>query len=291
MATQIIKLALANRLTKVGDSRGRRPPVQPSNRSSWQPSNRATTTPHGRRYFCLTPGMRPRINPFTVPHHFRGLGWYRKGFVAPASWRGCRVWLEFKGVFQVADVWINGHHLGRHVGGFTEFQFDLTDNLKWGDGNLIAVRVNDVLSPEIAPANETNVPGYGGIYRSVSLLVTDPIYITANGTSIGTQQSGESVAVSVRSWLRNSGQIPSSVRLHLVIRDAQGQTVSTIDSDTSLARGQERSIEQTFRVPSPHLWSPDSPYLYNLTSALFVGDRAVDREDNSFGGSSVESCG
>lgn len=177
------------------------------------------------------------------------------------------------------------------MGGFTEFQFDLTDNLKWGDGNLIAVRVNDVLSPEIAPANETNVPGYGGIYRSVSLLVTDPIYITANGTSIGTQQSGESVAVSVRSWLRNSGQIPSSVRLHLVIRDAQGQTVSTIDSDTSLARGQERSIEQTFRVPSPHLWSPDSPYLYNLTSALFVGDRAVDREDNSFGGSSVESCG
>jgi len=222
-------------------------------------------------------------NPFTVPHHFRGLGWYRKAFVPPASWRGRRVWLEFKGVFQVADAWINAHHLGRHVGGFTGFQFDLTDVLKWDTSNLITVRVNDVLSPEIAPANETNVPGYGGIYRSVSLLVTDPIHVEANGTSISTGQSGQSVVVRVRSRLRNSGQVPHSVRLSCLIRDAQGQAVNTTDSDIRLAPGEERSMEQTFQIPSPHLWSPDSPYLYVLTSTLLVGDRAVDRVDTPFG--------
>src|SRR6516225_5843673 len=60
-------------------------------------------------------------NPFTVPHHFRGLGWYRRSFMLPSEWTGRRIAIRFKGVFQIADVWINGHHLGTHVGGFTGF--------------------------------------------------------------------------------------------------------------------------------------------------------------------------
>src|SRR5574337_953960 len=97
-------------------------------------------------------------NPFCSSDHFRGLGWYRREIEIPAEWRGRRVWIEFKAVFQVADVYVNGHHLGRHVGGFTGFGFDMTDHLKFGAKNLLAVHVNDVLDSTIAPANETNVP-------------------------------------------------------------------------------------------------------------------------------------
>ncbi len=94
-------------------------------------------------------------NPFTTTDHFHGLGWYRRKLEIPADWRGRRVWLEFNGVFQIADVWVNGRHLGQHIGGYTRFQFDVTDALHWNDTNLLAVRVNDVLSTFIAPTNET----------------------------------------------------------------------------------------------------------------------------------------
>lgn len=86
-------------------------------------------------------------NPFTTTGHFHGLGWYRRKLETPAEWRGHRVWLGFNGVFQIADVWVNGRHLGQHIGGYTSLQFDATDALQWGAKNLLAVRVNDVLSP------------------------------------------------------------------------------------------------------------------------------------------------
>ncbi len=145
-------------------------------------------------------------NPFTVPQHFRGVGWYRKSFRAATGWRGRRVTIEFKGVFQIADVWLNGHHLGRHTGGFTGFSFDLTPQLRWDGANVLAVRVDDVLRPDVAPATETNVPGYGGIYRSVALVVTDPVYLEGSGPAIlRIEQSGRAVAVHVRAPLPNSG--------------------------------------------------------------------------------------
>lgn len=102
-------------------------------------------------------------HPFTVPHHFRGLGWYRRSFRVPESWQGRQIFVHFKGVCQIADVWVNGQHTGTHIGGFTGFEFDITPYLNWKAPNLIAVKVNDVLNEDIAPANETNVPVYGGI--------------------------------------------------------------------------------------------------------------------------------
>jgi len=223
-------------------------------------------------------------NPFTVPQHFRGIGWYRKTFRAAAGWRGRRVAIEFKGVFQIADVWLNGRMLGRHVGGFTGFQFDLTDRLRWDGPNVLAVRVDDVLTPEVAPANETNVPGYGGIYRSVSLVVTDPVYLEANGPAIlRMEQSGRAVTVYVRAPLRNSGPAAATAALHCTIRDRQGQTVAAGDSSAALGAGTARPIELTLQVPSPRLWSPDSPYLYTLVSAVSIAGNAVDRVESPFG--------
>ena len=108
-------------------------------------------------------------NPFATSGHFRGVGWYRRKFEVPAGEGGRRCWLQFKGVFQVADVWINGRHAGQHVGGYTSFDFDVTEFLQSNRPNLVAVKVDDVLNPFIAPAQETNVANYGGIYRTVSL--------------------------------------------------------------------------------------------------------------------------
>ena len=223
-------------------------------------------------------------NPFTVPQHFRGIGWYRRALTVPAAWKGRRVAIHFKGVFDVADVWINGQHAGQHVGGYTGFEFDITNYLKSGSNNLIAVRVNDVLNPDIAPANETNVPGYGGIYRSVSLLVTDQIHIGTNGPWVTTEQSGDAVVVHVHTPVRNSGSSPKTVQLRNAIVDAQHNPVASSEASTTLAAGEEKEIVQTFQpIANSHLWSPDDPYLYNLETDIQSNGSSVDNLATPFG--------
>ncbi len=222
-------------------------------------------------------------NPFAPPGHFRGVGWYRRRFDAPNEWQGRRVQVKFKGVFQVADVWVNGKHAGQHVGGFTGFVFDITEFLKWGESNVLAVRVDDVLNPNIAPANESNVVVYGGIYRSVSMVVTDPAHIEENSPKITTERSGNDALVHVSTASISPGPPGRTVRFERLIVDAAGQNVGSLKEQGETESGQILANIQTWIVPTPHLWSPDSPYLYRVVSTLYDGDRAVDRVITPFG--------
>ncbi len=223
-------------------------------------------------------------NPFPTTNHFRGLGWYRRRFDVLGEWRGRRVGVEFKGVFQIADVWVNGRHAGRHVGGFTGFLFDITDLLNWGATNLLAVRVNDVLDPEIAPANETNVVDYGGIYRSVALVVTDPLHIRPNGTWVTTERAGDAAVIRIRSWVKNAGTAPIAIRLQTTVLDAADQPIATVEASAEIAPDEEREFDQqTEPVSSPRLWSPETPYLYRVVSTVSDGPRTADRYVTPFG--------
>jgi beta-galactosidase len=223
-------------------------------------------------------------NPFATAHHFRGLGWYRRSFNVPSEWQGRHVWLEFKGVFQIADVWINDRHVGRHVDGFTGFEFDITDFVKWGESNFATVRVNDVLDPEIAPGNETNVPGYGGIYRSVALEVTDSLRISPNGTWVTMERAGNGAMVHIRTWVQNHGQGPRKGRLETLVVDSLGQPVTKLETNFSVGPNEEKEFEEKTRViPNPRLWSPDSPYLYHLVSTVLNEHDTADRNVTPFG--------
>ncbi len=223
-------------------------------------------------------------NPFPTTRHFRGLGWYRRRLDVQPEWRSRRVGLDFKGVFQVADVWVNGRHAGQHTGGFTGFQFDITDQLHWDAPNLLAVRVNDVLDPEIAPANETNVVDYGGIYRSVSLVVMDPLHIAPNGTSVTTEPAGDAILVRVRSWVHNAGTSSINAHLQTTVLDAANQPVATLEASDVVAAGEDKEFDQkTQPISGTHLWSPETPYLYRAVSTVSDGPRAADRYVTSFG--------
>ena len=106
----------------------------------------------------------------------RGAGWYRRHLSVDASLSGRRLYLQFDGASLMADVYVNGIHLGNHKGGFARFRFDATDALHAGADNVIAVRVdNGQLG--IPPAS-SDFTIFGGLYRSVWLLATDPIQIS-----------------------------------------------------------------------------------------------------------------
>ncbi|TAM84263.1 MAG: DUF4982 domain-containing protein [Acidobacteria bacterium] len=222
-------------------------------------------------------------NPFCSSDHFRGLGWYRREIEVPVGWRGRRVWIEFKAVFQVADVYMNGHHLGRHVGGFTGFGFDMTDQLKFGGENQLAVLVNDVLDPNIAPSNETNVPGYGGIYRSVSLVALHSLHVQRNGTWVTAEQSGGTTLARIRTWVLNQGSHAQNFNLQSVILDAEGREVVRLDTKEEVGANAVKEIEQTMAITGPRLWSPDDPHLYELASTVSLDGEIADRYLTPFG--------
>ena len=106
----------------------------------------------------------------------RGAGWYRRHLPLDGSFAGRRLYLQFDGASLAADVYVNGVRLGRHSGGFARFRFDATGVLHPGADNVVAVRVdNGKLG---IPPTAADFTIFGGLYRDVSLLATDPVQVS-----------------------------------------------------------------------------------------------------------------
>lgn len=130
---------------------------------------------------------------FSIPYFmsnefYIGYGWYRKLFRLTEEDLSQKIFLEFDGVFQEAEIFINGQQAGRHVGGYTGFQADISSLVQAGD-NLVAVRVNNIWKPNVAPRAGEHVFS-GGIYRNVRLTKKSPIHIDWYGTFVTTPDLG-----------------------------------------------------------------------------------------------------
>jgi len=213
-----------------------------------------------------------------------GHGWYRRNLDVPATAIGRRVSLEFDGVFQQAEIWVNGRKAGGHVGGYTGFSIDITPYVKAG-GNLLAVHVDNEWSARIAPRAGEHVFS-GGIYRNVRLVVTDPVHVAWYGTFVTTPRVSEArAAVHVQTEVSNdraSGE--AAVTLVSEVFDAAGRRVSRQRSERSLpGAGSVTYDQQLPDIARPRLWSPDRPVLYKLVSTLYLRGKPVDRFETPFG--------
>jgi len=129
-----------------------------------------------------------------------GIGWYRKRFRIPETYRNRKIAVEFDGVYQNSEVWINGNYLGKRPFGYITFAYDLTPYLGAG-GNLLAVRVDNSHQP-----NSRWYSG-SGIYRHTWLIVTNPVHIAQWGTFVTTPHISETAATFVSK--RESAMIPA----------------------------------------------------------------------------------
>jgi len=208
-----------------------------------------------------------------VPGYFRGIGWYRKHFQLSEEFRGKRVFLEFEGVNQVAEFWVNGTRIGEHKGGYTSFELEATDAVRFGNaGNVLTVKVDNLYNPNISPTVKTDLTFYGGIYRDVWLRITEPVYISAVWWR--TPQVIETAAdVEVLASLAAPAAGQSGLMLRHEIVDADGKTVARTSAACSVPA---KALKQTTRVAGPRLWSPDLPQLYRIRTSLLDGDRLVD---------------
>lgn len=220
----------------------------------------------------------------------QGSGWYRLRLNALALPKGKRAVLQFDGVGAIADLWVNGHHIGVHKGAFSLFRFDITEHLKSGQANLIVVRA-DNSKPEPGSHTEHVVPlggdffVHGGLYRGVSLIQVDEASIDlmdhgGPGIYISTPKVTAAMAdVLVLTRLRNSGRKARRLGIFVRISDANGQAVAstTVMSPIRLATGQATELSTPLTLANPRLWQGRSaPYLYWVTVELTDGKHVID---------------
>ena len=220
---------------------------------------------------------------FESPKFYVGYGWYRKHFNVPVAWSGKKLFLEFDGAFQDAEIFVNGRRITEHKGGYTGFSVDITDAVKSGD-NVVAVRLNNLWNPQLAPRAGEHVFS-GGIYRDVRLVVTAPLHVTWYGTFVTTPQvSAESGTVNVKTEIRNDGATEKNCVLQTDILDPDGKIVASISSTQSVAAGTTLVFDQTSApVASPKLWHPDHPFLYTAASKIYDGENFADDFETQFG--------
>ena len=213
---------------------------------------------------------------FASEKFYVGYGWYRKHFQAPKEWAGKRIHLEFDGVFQVAEIFVNGQRVGEHEGGYTGFTFDITDAVKAGD-NVVAIRVNNLWNARLAPRVGEHVFS-GGIYRNVRLVVTSPLHVAWYGTWVTTPQvSKASGTVNVKTEVVNDSDQEKPATVQTRVLDAGGKLVAEMKSTQTVAAHATAVFDQTSGdIKNPRLWSPASPNLYSVKTTVLDGEQPAD---------------
>ncbi len=224
---------------------------------------------------------------FSLPY-FRGVdfyvgfGWYRKSLYIDPRWQGKRIAIEFEAAFQEAQVYVNGAYAGAHRGGFTSFQLDIAHLVRPGN-NTLAVRVNNLWNPEIAPRAGDHIFD-GGLYRNVWLVVTEPLRIAWQGVGITTPHVTErSATVKVEIQVENFHTLTRDCRSVSKIIDPSGRQVAEIRTQGMIPSGGVIRLSGVTQVEKPLLWHPDHPHLYRVETTLYDDSRSVEERMDSLG--------
>jgi beta-galactosidase len=225
-----------------------------------------------------------------------GIAWYRKQFKLPASQKGKKVFLEFEGVRQAGEFFVNGKFIGRHENGAMAFGFDITDLVKFGkERNVVAVRIDNNWDYKEKSSDTTfqwnnknfNV-NYGGITKNVSLHVTDKLYQTlplysflkTHGVYVYADDinvPGKTARIHVESEIRNEYKVSKTFRFEALIEDINGKVIQKIDGgNVTIAAGETKSATASAVVNGLEFWSWGYGYLYTVHSIISVDNNPVD---------------
>lgn len=199
-----------------------------------------------------------------------GIGWYRKSFSVPASLKNRRVFINFDGVYNNSEVWINGFYLGKRPNGYISFEYDLTPHLVPGKENIIAVKVDHTRF------GDSRWYTGSGIYRDVKLIYTPALHIKKWGVSYTTSEvSSERATITFEIKTVNESEKSSAVTLFSYLVSGT-DTIGKFVDKAQVTPGKEKVFSHTLSFPKPLLWDIDNPNLYSLV-AVFRGKDFTDK--------------
>ena len=233
--------------------------------SKWQ----VVSLPHGLEY--LPVDASGGVN-------YQGPAWYRKHFTPDEALKGKKLFLHFEAIMGKCKVWVNGQLVAEHFGGYLPVIADISNNLKWGEDNVIAVRADNSNDPLYLPGKPQNLLDFcyfGGIYRDSWLVVhnnvfiTDPNYeneVAGGGLFVSYDKVSEaSATVNLKLHVRNEQGTDFKGTVSYELLQSDGTIIKTLSDKIAIRAGNATSAISQFELKNPNLWSPESPYLYQLT--------------------------
>jgi len=222
-------------------------------------------------------------------NYYRGVAWYRKHQVLAPEAAGKKVYLEVDGANTVCDVFVNGTAIGQHRGGFARFRFDVTAALVPGSDNVIALRVSNAPAADIAPL-DADFTSFGGVYRDVHLIVTDPLHIDVQDfASPGvyfdvTDVSAASASLRARTRVRNDFDAAREALATTVVVRADGSVAARLSASATVEPGAMVELAAIGTLSQPHLWDGlADPYVYTVYTELTSGSQLVDSVSQPLG--------
>lgn len=207
------------------------------------------------------------------PGYYRGIGWYKKKLSLKPEWKNKKISLYFEGANQETAIYLNGKKIGNHIGGYTAFTVPL-ENLKFNGTDEIAVKVDNSYNENIVPLT-ADFTFFGGLYRSVSLVVTDPIYFNDNqyaakGVFVHTENvSANNADVIINGNFSNQTAVQKKLTVVSALFDAQGKKIAETKTAVNVNAHELTSFTlPAISVKNPNLWSPENPYLYRAVTSL-----------------------
>ncbi|WP_018755581.1 glycoside hydrolase family 2 [Paenibacillus terrigena] len=233
---------------------------------------------------------------------YQGIGWYRRYFTIDEMYRGNTINIDFEGVMIDSDIYLNGEKIYTRNGGYVGFSVDITDKVKFGETNVLAVKVSSNDSPDTPPGKpiaNLDFHYYGGIYRDVTMRITNNLHIsdalqtdkTASGGVFVTypEVSKTHAKVNVKTHVVNQNNTSADTKVVTKLVDKKGNTVAQGEADAaSIPAGGDKQFTQDLTVTNPNLWHPDSPYLYSLVSEVYNGPTLVDSVTTKIGIRTIE---
>ena len=211
---------------------------------------------------------------------YAGVGWYRKIFRVDADKQGQRVSIQFDGAMSHAKVWVNGTYVGEWPYGYNSFYFDITDQIKFGGKNVVAVRLEN-------PSDSSRWYPGAGIYRNVWLGFTEPVHVAHWGTfvrsmDVSKEQATVKISTEVQNQLTEAAEVEITQEIFPEGKPEQVAAMMSLDDVEIGADGIHKS-DFTVILSDVDLWDIKTPSLYTLRTTIEVDDKVTDVYETIFG--------
>lgn len=213
--------------------------------------------------------------------NYQGPAWYRKHFMVKPEMERKKLFLHFEGIMGKSRIYLNGKLVKEHFGGFLPIVIDISSTVNFKRSNVLAVYADnsdDPIYPPGKPQSALDFAYFGGIYRDVWLIETNKTYITdANfvdkvadgGVFVRYENLSDKKAdIIVRANIENENKQKQNLTIVAEIKDSDNKIIATKTQNLVIVKGENKTIAQRIEVLKPNLWTPDTPFLYNLVLTI-----------------------
>ena len=223
-----------------------------------------------------------------IEEDYEDVAWYGRTFKVPSTWKGKVIMLRFGAVNYLAEVWLNNEAVGFHEGGYTPFEFDVSEILKFEDENFLVVRVIGPLITKdivIDGIGRNDVPHWrgaiaGGIWQSVRLIATEKIFIKDVFVEPKVDEKLAIVHVKIENKMLRNQDV--SVIFKVSNWKGSSKVVAQTERRIKLEPG-ATNLSASLKIDNPVLWSPENPHLYIAKVQIVSSDKLIDHFETRFG--------